>query len=418
MKLSKLSQLALVSLLGLVVAGSVTGCAIVTIDYVFVAASAGSGSSSNGVIDVFAADSQSGALRSAVSPVSSGGTTPVALAVTPNFQNLYVANQTSSNIVHFAIASNGALTKKDAVALSSEGSLPVSIAIDAAGTRLYVVSADLPGGKPGAALSVFPLGSDGAIGSAEKNGSLAYWPLIVPGYESDLIVPTGVAVMTDNSGVYVSAYDKSAYNPGGSAPSTANPGWVFGFTAGSSSSVSEASNSPFKAGVKPTGLVCEPTNRFVYVTDYASNDLIGYSISAGHNLLFLQNGPFKTGNEPQAIAIDQRGKYIYVANALDSAVSAFAIDLATGTPSAAVNATGASTNATDTQPISITVDASLGRFVYTANFLGNSVSGFRLDSSTGTLTATQSTPYPSSVSPAAVITVPHGSHSSQSIPTP
>jgi 6-phosphogluconolactonase len=414
MKFSKLSQLFLVSLIGLLAASFLIACQIVTIDYIFVASSAGSGTSSSGVIDVFAADSETGALRTAVSPISSGGSHPVAMAVTSNYENLYVANQASNNIVHFAIPSNGELSKKDVVTLSSEGTTPVFIAVNTAGTRLYVVSAEYPGKIAGAALAVFPLSSDGAIGAAVANGSLHYWPLTVPGYPTDLIVPTGVTVMTNNDGVYVTAYDQSAYNPGGTTTSTANPGWVFGFEAGSGG-VSAANGSPFNAGVKPTAVACEPTNRFCYVTDYASNELIGYDIESTYALKFMINGPFKTGNEPQALTIDPRGKYLYVANALDSSVSAFVLDLPTGTPSAAVSPTGASTNTTDTEPVSIIIDASLGRFVYTANYLGNSVSGFELNPNAGTLAPTQSTPYPSSASPTAIASVPHGSHSTQSV---
>ena len=414
MKLSKPSQLFLVSLAGLLAASFLAACQLITIDYVFVAGSAGSGGSSAGVIDVFAADSQSGALRTAVGASSSGGVSPVALAVTPNFQSLYVANQATNNIVHFAIAPNGKLTKQDAVSLGSEGITPVAIAINTAGNELYAIMSKLPGGTPGAALAVFSLSSSGTIGSPAANGALHYWPLTLPGFPTDLIVPTGVAVMTNNDAVFVTAYDQSAYNPGGTTTSTANPGWVFGFRA-SGNNVSAVPGSPFEAGVKPTGVICDPTNRFAYVTDYASNELIGYNISSSFGLAFMTNGPFKTGNEPQAVAIDQRGKFLYVANALDSSVSAYAIDLPTGTPSAAVNPTGAASNNTDTQPVSIAVDASLGRFVYTANLLGNSISGFQLNPNTGTLTPTLSTPYPSSNGPTAVITVPHGNHSTQSV---
>ena len=35
---------------------------------------------------------------------------------------------------------------------------------------------------------------------------------------------------------------------------------------------------PTKAGVKPSAIASDPTNRFVYVTDYASSQLIGYTI--------------------------------------------------------------------------------------------------------------------------------------------
>jgi 6-phosphogluconolactonase len=128
----------------------------------------------------------------------------------------------------------------------------------------------------------------------------------------------------------------------------------------------------------------------------------------------MVNGPFKTGDEPSAVAIDPRGLYIYVANSLDSTVSAYVISLATGTPSAALNTTGSANNPTDTEPVAILVDAALGRFVYTANHLGNSVSGFRLNATTGTLTSTLTTPYATGDTPTALASVPHGNHSVQS----
>jgi 6-phosphogluconolactonase (cycloisomerase 2 family) len=106
---------------------------------------------------------------------------------------------------------------------------------------------------------------------------------------------------------------------------------------------------------------------------------------------------------------------LYIANALDSSVSAYVIDLSTGTPSAAINPTGSSINSTDTEPLSVAVDPALGRFVYTANYLGNSVSGFRLDPNAGNLSPTQATPYPSDQKPTAIVIVPHGNHSTQSV---
>ena len=191
----------------------------------------------------------------------------------------------------------------------------------------------------------------GAIGTATAQIALQ-----IPGFTTDTIVPTGVTVLANNSAiqgnaVYATVYDQSAYNPGGTTTSTAHPGWVFGFAIGSGGALTPATGSPYQAGVKPTALVSIRPDRFVYVTDFASNQLIGYGIQSGSTLNFLINGPFKTGNEPSAVAIDPRGKYMYVANALDSSVSAYVIDLPTGTPSAAVNPTGSAINSTDTEPL-------------------------------------------------------------------
>jgi 6-phosphogluconolactonase (cycloisomerase 2 family) len=182
---------------------------------------------------------------------------------------------------------------------------------------------------------------------------------------------------------------------------------------GTGGALTAASNAPYKAGVKPSALVSDPTNRFVYVTDFASNELIGYTIQAGSTLDFLINGPFKTGNEPNAIAIDPRGIYLYVTNGLDSSVSAFVITLSTGTPSAAVNTSGSQVNLTDTTPVAVVVDPGLGRYVYSANQQGNSVSGFQLNPTTGALTPSLSTPYPTADKPMAIAAVPHGNHAIQ-----
>ncbi|HEX3893183.1 MAG TPA: beta-propeller fold lactonase family protein [Terriglobales bacterium] len=406
MKLNKLSQLVLVSITGLLVASLLAACQLVTIDYVFVASSVAATNSANGQIDTFASDSESGALRKGGATVSSGGIDPVAMAVSADYTNLYVAHAGDNTVVHFAVASNGVLSSKDTVTLSGP---PVSLAVNSAGTYLYVVS-----GTTAATLTEFPL-SGGTIGSAT-----AQLALQIPGFTTDNVVPTGVAVLANNSqvqgnAVFATVYDQSAYNPGGTVTSTAHPGWVFGFSIGSGGALTTAAGSPYQAGVKPSSLVSDPTDRFVYVTDFASNELIGYGIQSGSNLSFLINGPFKTGNEPQSVAIDPRGKYLYVANALDSSVSAFVIDLSTGTPSAAVNPTGSSINATDTEPLSLAVDPALGRYVYTANFLGNSVSGFRLDPNAGNLSPAQATPYPSDQKPTAIVIVPHGNHSLQAV---
>jgi 6-phosphogluconolactonase (cycloisomerase 2 family) len=383
------------------VATCLTACQLVTIDYIFVAASAGNSAGSAGQIYTYAVDSESGALRTGPPVVSSGGTSPIAMAVTSDYGNLYVANQGNNSVVHFGVASNGVLVQKDAITTSAS---PVSLYVNAAGTYLYVVT-----GTTSATLTEYAL-SSGTIGSAT-----ATEPLTVPGYPGDTVVPTAVTVLANSDGVYATVYDQSAYNPGGTATSNANPGWIFGFAVGSGGALTPASGSPYQAGVKPTALASDPTSSFVYATDYASNELIGYTVRSGTTLDFLVNGPFKTGNEPMSVVVDPRGIYIYLANALDSTVSAYSIALPTGTPSAIVNTTSSTLYATDTQPVSIAVEPALARYVYTANHLGNSISGFRLDPNTGALTATQATPYPTGASPTAIIAVPHGNHAIQSV---
>lgn len=401
-----LSQLLLASAFVLLVATLMTACQLVTVDYVILASAGSNGTNSNGELSVFAVDSQSGALRKGAASVTDGLNSPVAMAVSADYTNLYVANAGNSTVQHYAVSSNGVLTAKDSITLSAP---PTALAVDSKSTYLYVVS-----GTTSATLSEYAL-SSGTIGSATATEALT-----IPGNSGDQVVPTGVNVLANNAtvqgaAVFATVYDQSSYNPGGSTTSTAHPGWIYSFAIGSGGALTPASGSPYQAGVKPTAVTSDPTDRFVYVTDFASNQLIGYGIQSGSILSFLINGPFRTGNEPSSIAVDPRGKYLYVANSLDSSVSAYVISLPDGTPSAAVNPSGSATNSTDTEPVSLAIDPALGRFVYTANYLGNSVSGFRLDPNAGTLTATQATPYPSAEKPTALVIVPHGNHSSQAV---
>ena len=466
MKLRKLSQLALASGIGLAVAAALTACQLVTVDYVFLAGSAAT--TSGGAIQTFAVDSQSGALRyannSGSAPVDSGGSSPVALAVDGSYANLYVANRGNNSVVHFTIDGSGNLKSSDSITLSDT---PVALAVAPSGSGLFVAYGSssatlaeysLSSGKIGSVVAQETLTIPGYAGdtvlptavtvmangagvyatvydksaynpggtttstatlaeyslSSGKIGSVvAQQALTIPGYAGDIVLPTAVTVMANGAGVYATVYDKSAYNPGGTTTSTANPGWVYSYAIGSNGALTQAPDSPYRAGVKPSALVADPANRFLYIVDFASNQMIGFGISSGTTLNYLISGPFKTGNQPSAVTIDPRGKFIYVANSLDSTVSAYAIDLPTGIPSATISTTGSSNTSTDTQPNSIVVEPAEARYVYTANTLGNSVSGFRLNPNTGVINQTQATPYPSDEKPTAVVAVPHGNHPSQ-----
>jgi len=393
------SRLILISMIGLLAATLLTACQIVTIDYLFVATSGGSGSSGTGQIETFAVDAGSGAIRTINKAVPSGGTTPVAMVVTSDYANLYVANQSNNSVAHFSIADSGVLTAKDSITLDFA---PASIAVNSTGTYLYVT-----GGTSPSELAVYPL-SSGTIGSLAAEVPLA----LASPHSGDALAPTGVTVLENGSDVYVCAYDKFAYNPGGSTTSTANPGWVFGFAVGSGGALTPTTGSPYQAGVKPSAVTADPTNRFVYVTDFASNELIGFTIQGAGNLNFMLNGPFKTGNEPIALAVEPRGLYIYVVNSLQNSLMSYSIVQATGAASATSSSVGGA-NPTDTEPVALVVDPALGRYVYTANYLGNSISGFKLDPASGSLTPTQATPYVTGQNPTAIAAVPHGNHAVQ-----
>ncbi len=399
MKFNKVGQVSLVSATALILASAFSACNPVTIDYLFVAGA----KQSPGQIQTFLVDRVSGALSTVNTIVSSGGVTPVSEAVSTDYKHLYVANQGDNTLVEFSIAGNGKLAAVKTVTLSAEGNTPITIAMNSQGTLLYVVNRFQSGCSTatvgaatcnGGALAVFPVGKDGSLGSSVTNGGKHFVPTGIN--------PTAIDALPSGAAVYVASYDP-----------TAGVGYLYGYSATTAGALTTAPNSPFSAGVKPMGVASDPVSRFVYVTDFSQNELIAFVVYDKDRLQPLVNGPFRTGNQPSAIQVDPRGKFIYLANQLDNTLSAYDIDISNGTPSAAVNTTGSALNATGTQPVAVLVDPGFGRFVYTANFLDNSLSGFLLNSSTGTLSPTQNGPYPSVNQPTAIASVPRGNHSVQ-----
>jgi len=104
-----------------------------------------------------------------------------------------------------------------------------------------------------------------------------------------------------------------------------------------------------------------------------------------------QNGsaPFATGLAPMRITLHSGGKFLYTANSGDGTISGFAIDAASGNLMAvsgspfrifAIPPSGGLIS------FDVAIDLS-GQFLYAANPTTNSVSGFRIDASTGSLSA-------------------------------
>ncbi len=412
MKFKKLGQATLVLAGAFLAAGLFTACNPVTIDFVYVTGS----KADPGQVEVFEIDRVSGALSQIGSIVSSGGTKPVSMAISLMYHNVYVLNQTSNNLVNFYVNNDGLLEQKNVYSLANVGASPVYVSTNNAATLLFVVSNYQPGCTTaiasastcnGGALAVFPMNSDGTLGNPIQNGSLSYWPIGInpTSVQSTPNWPVnGVTPLAGTTGLHVFV---TTYDP------TAGLGYVYSFSSTTGGTLTPVSGSPELAGVKPSGMVVDPTSRFVYITDFAQNELIAYTIYSNGLLIPLINGPFKTGNEPSAVAIDPRGIFLYVTNELDNSVSAYEITLSTGTPTAAVNSTGSQINATATAPVSVVIDPGFGRYVVTANYLDNSTSSFQINDSTGTLSAGPNGPYPSVALPTAVVSIPRGNHAIQ-----
>jgi 6-phosphogluconolactonase len=438
MKLKKSSQLGLVSAAGLLAALLVTACSqftqTLTVDFVYVASSKAFGANQYGLIDVFEINSESGRMRQIPSsPFPSGGRDPVAEAVSANYESLFVANQDDNNIVQFVIGTDGKLYPFNTV--NTPGIFPLALAANQSDLFVLDTYEPLPTCNVAApcsgSIAVFPLtGSTSTcaattcLGAPAVNSSVNgnYWPLTLTGTSaSDVIVPTGVNVLASGNYVYVTAYDSSV---------SPFAGYIYGFSVAPASSTTVLAGgacpasgpipagtlppgtlcplnggAPFAAGVQPTAVASDATGSYLYVTDYESHDVLGYTItSSTGGLTPMTSGAggtnaFAAGNGPSAIVIDPVYAYAYVADSLDATVMAYSIS------GGALSQVG--TYTTGTQPVAIGIDPSTEHFLYTANYLGNTVSGFELSPTAGTLLESQYSPFAASDQLTAVAAIPH-----------
>jgi 6-phosphogluconolactonase len=390
MKFNKISRFAKVSAVSLAMILGLSSCSLdYVVGYVYVT------TAKTGVINQYSIDFQSGALAPLGSPVQAGNN-PVRLVASPNGLFVYVVNQGDSTVQEFAVQSNGALVSKNTY---PTGKSPTAIAIDPQGKFLYVTFLYQTGTSGPGGVSIFPVNADNSLGTALT--------------QPVGLNPVGVNVSFFNHFVYVLDQEPSpnAKILGFSQNTTTGaltpvPGTTV--TGSGSSTVTTG----FAAGVTPSAIAEELTARFLYVTDEAANQLIGYTVQANGSLVPMINGPFSTGLFPINLTIDPTGKLIYVINYNANTVQGYAIDLNTGTPSGSV---GAFATPLGAGPTCVAIDPSLGTFLYTSDTLDNTVTAERVTPNTGALGSVQNSPFPAAGQPTCLTVVPNGSHASQII---
>jgi 6-phosphogluconolactonase len=392
MNFNKISRIAKVSIGSLAMVFGLASCSLdYVVGYVYVTTN----KANPGLINQYSIDFQSGALAQIGTPVAAGND-PVRLVASPSGLFVYVVNQNDSTVQEFAVQTNGALVSKNTY---PTGTKPTAVAIDPQGKFLYVTFTYQSGSSGPGGVSIFPVNADNSLGSA----------ITQPVGNN----PMGVVVSNFNHFVYVMDQETQpnamllgfAQNTSTGAL-TPVPGTTIATVAGKTVATG------YPAGVIPSAIAEELTARFVYVTDQAANQLIGYTVQANGSLVPMINGPFQTGLFPVAVTVDPTGKLLYVVNFNADTVQGYAIDTVTGTPSAAV---GAFSTPLGTGPTCVAIDPALGTFLYASNSLDNTVTGERLDPHTGGLSGVQNSPFPAAGQPTCLTVVANGAHASQII---
>jgi 6-phosphogluconolactonase len=179
------------------------------------------------------------------------------------------------------------------------------------------------------------------------------------------------------------------------------------------------SAAPVPANTIPTAIVLDPAGSFAYVAAQASGGAPGsisaYSVASSGKLSPAGNST-ATGVNPVALAMDKGGHFLFVANqgnipAQPPDISVFSIaanatlTAVPGSPFQLIPATPGSSVA----PSGVAITPS-GVFLYVSNSGENSLSGFKVDSSSGALTAVPGSPFATGSSPIGVAIDPSGKY--------
>jgi len=448
MKLKPMGRAVKASMLSLALALGATACSNdYTVSYVYMTTAK---TLPHGLINGYQVDYQSGLLRPLPdSPIDAGGRDTVGLAVAPNQLFLYTVNNFDSDVVEFAIGTDGKLYPQNTY--NTTGSLPTAAAIDAAGKFLYVAftyqnnqpSPSYPNGSelytpanPGpGGITIFPINSDNTLGTPvlTLNGQVK---TAAAGGLND--VPVGrnpVGIITSPLQIPVGTSGCATFPPPGSpatAPATyctevwlieqdsATGANLIGFLedpgTGALTALPGVAINPisgnvastgFASGPNPAGILANSTGTVLYVTDQTLGQVGWYSVGTSGIPSLLGTTPTDAG--PMGMSFDLSGKYLYVAAYSANTVDGFTLG-ANGQP---VRSTVAGSVQTGTGPTCVSVsgapsnaDPSHAIYLYTSNALSNNVTGEQLNEQDGSLDQIQGMPFSGSALPSCVVTVP------------
>jgi len=389
------------SMLSLAMALGVTACSNdYTVSYLYMTTAQ---ALPHGLINAYQIDYQSGSLLPlADSPIDTGGRNTVGLVVAPNSLFLYTVNNFDSDVVEFAIGTDGKLYPQNTYNIS--GSLPTAAAIDAAGKFLYVTftyqntasGAELytPANPGPGGISIFPINSDNTLGN----------PTTVNVGRN----PVGITTSAVGNFVYVIEQDSASTNNLLGFSENATTGALTPL-AGVTINPGNVPSNGFATGASPSGILEDKTASHLYVTDQALNQVASYSMGANGIPTPIAGGVALTDARPMSMAFDLSGKYLYVvaytANAIDGYTlgasgqpvrSSVAASVQSGTGPTCVTISGAPSNANPSHAV----------YLYTSNALSNNVTAEQLNPQDGSLDQVLGGPFSGSALPTCAVTVP------------
>lgn len=325
-----------------------------------------------------------GELGPATLPAFPTNPRPVALALHPSKNFMYVISQAAGTISGFSIDhTTGILTPVGTAtaptpvcASASACSTPVSLGINSAGTFLFVLSQGaVPPASPTApaTISVFSIDTTRGLLTPIAGSPFSFASVAAPN-------PQFLAMAPNGNSFYVS---------------NGSSGTISAFSIAASGTPSEIAGSPFTAGAFMSGLVIDSKGQFLYAADQVNNKVASFSIQSGGALAPVAGSPFSTGLGPVALTLDSAGATLFSANQAGASVSVFKTASGALTPVAGSPFSVVSTG--NPQTAFLTVDTT-NTFLYVGNPGTRNISAFTIHTD-GSLAPLSLSPFFEAVGP-------------------
>ena len=311
----------------------------------------------------------SGLLTQVGSAISTGANSmPVSVKFTPDGSAVFVANRGvppsgTDSIAAYSVNNDGSLTAAGAN-VAAGGPNPVAMAIDPGGHFLFVANQGIGGISGTSSISVYTIsGTTLTLASTTPTDDFA----------SDLVVSKTANFL------YVT-------NTIGAPPTLQGEVTQYSFD-GTTGALTKVL-SYLTGGTTPAGVTINVKGQYLYVSNFGSNNVSGFTIASDGTLSPTPKSPYALGNGlgPQSIVADPVLNYVYVANYTSNQVSGFLISAASGE----LTATTPAFVSTGFQPSGLAIDPT-GVYLYTTNIGAATLSGFHVDFKTGALGPIQTT---------------------------
>jgi 6-phosphogluconolactonase len=291
----------------------------------------------------------------------------------------FIANSQDNTISSYTLNSDGTLAAGSTTNLTG-ASTPMGLAVDSAGKFLFVAN------QGSNNVSVFSIST---ASLTQVPGSP--FPTNDPGSPNVATGPVSVAVTPGTNFLYVANQFTNT---------------VGAFSIDANGALSPPAQLPSSVvGTSPTAVALAPTPDgnflYLYVANQGSNDISAFAVcaktsltcaAADGSLEAVTGSPFAAGLGPVAIAgsFDKLGAYLFVADYASNQVSEYKISTGTG----ALSANSQTAISTGANPAAIVLRAGSGtalsdggttNYVYVANKTAGTISAFSYDTTLGTL---------------------------------